>query len=148
MHRKIRFQHICGCIWEATPSNIKLGKSCPRCNKWQSKGEQRIESFLIKNNINYIREFSVQINGHNLRTDFYLPDYKKHIEFNGIQHYKPIAFFGGEERFKQQCFWDSLKEKYLDLFIIKYLDLEKIEEILALMFNDYPRGVGSSDSKS
>ena len=31
--------------------------------------------------------------------DFYLPDYNTCIEFHGVQHYKPIPYFGGEENF-------------------------------------------------
>lgn len=32
--------------------------------------------------------------------DFYLPDYNVAIECQGIQHYKPIEYFGGKEKFK------------------------------------------------
>ena len=28
--------------------------------------------------------------------DFYLPDYNLFIEYNGIQHYIPIEYFGGK----------------------------------------------------
>jgi len=34
------------------------------------------------------------------------------IEYQGKQHYEPIAFFGGEENFKKQRINDELKRTY------------------------------------
>ena len=34
------------------------------------------------------------------------------IEYDGIQHFKPIGIFGGEPRFKQQQLNDSLKNQF------------------------------------
>ena len=47
------------------------------------------------------------------------------IEYNGIQHYEPVKYFGGEERFEQQQRYDLKKEEYclshnIPLFIIRY----------------------------
>lgn len=41
----------CGFIWRITPSNLKQGKGCPKCNKKVSKGEQKIINWLNKNQI-------------------------------------------------------------------------------------------------
>ena len=33
---------------------------------------------------------------------FYLPSFNLLIEYNGIQHYEPVDFFGGEEQLIKQ----------------------------------------------
>lgn len=147
-NKKTLFKHECGFVWEATPHNILRGKGCPKCNRFHSKGEKVIEKFLIKNNIEYIKEFKVCLENHNLRTDFYIPKKDFHIEFNGRQHYEPVDYFGGEKQFNHQVEMDNLKKKYLDIREISYKDFDNLEEILTLMFNDYPVGVDSSESKS
>ena len=43
--------------------------------------------------------------------DFYLPEYNIGIECQGIQHYEPIEYFGGEKKFKEQVKRDELKKK-------------------------------------
>ena len=55
-----------------------------------------------------------------------------YIEYNREQHYNPIAFFGGEEKFKKQIEYDCLKKDFLKdkLLVISYLDFDKIESIL------------------
>jgi len=65
-----------------------------------------------------------------LYADFYLPDYKLIIEFNGLQHYEAIEFFGGLDSFKKQQERDIIKAnicKKLGLYIhiIKYNDIIK-----------------------
>ena len=104
-----------------------------------SSGELVIKSILENLNINYIREktFEDCKNVIKLRFDFYLPDINTCVEFNGIQHYKPIEFFGGIERYKSQIKNDNIKQKYcidnnIKLIVISYKDCisEKINEIL------------------
>jgi hypothetical protein len=34
------------------------------------------------------------------------------IEYNSVQHYKPVDFFGGIESFKKQIYNDNIKEQY------------------------------------
>ena len=70
-----------------------------------------------------------------LSYDFYLPDYNLFIEYQGIQHYKPIDFFGGEKSFKNQQKNDELKRMYakknsIELLEISYIDFNNIEQIL------------------
>lgn len=132
MHNKILVQHNCGFIWKITPNNLDMGKGCPKCNKLKSKGEQKIEKWLIDNNINYIFQYPMKLLGHNLIFDFYLPDFDLYIEYNGEQHYKPIKHFGGEKRFLKQVELDNIKINEIGekLLIISYLDFQNIENIL------------------
>ena len=59
------------------------------------------------------------------------------IEYNGIQHYEPVAYFGGEPKFQKQKKYDELKSKYAKqhgykLITIKYTydTYEKVAEYL------------------
>ena len=100
-------------LFKQTPSNHLIAKSgCPACS--QSYGEKQVEIFLKSKNINYTKQKKYKdcININMLPFDFYLPDYNICIEFNGIQHYKPVDIFGGEESFKLTKLRDGIKEKY------------------------------------
>lgn len=133
MQNKVLMKHdFCGFIWEVKPSNLENGKGCPKCNRKISKGEQKIIKWLENNHINYTPQKKIDIEGHHLSCDFYLEDYDLYIEYNGEQHYNPIAFFGGEEKFKKQIEYDCLKKDFLKdkLLVISYLDFDKIESIL------------------
>lgn len=90
-----------------TPDAHMQGQGCPKCN--QSKLEKEISNFLIENNIQYIYQATHKNEGlkwlETLSLDFFLPEYNIAIECQGIEHFIPINFFGGEERFKyvQNC---------------------------------------------
>lgn len=78
----------CGNITYATAASLK-NKGTQSCGCIHSFGEQRITSLLQQNNINFIREYNVKINGSNRRFDFALIENNKItrlIEFDGLQH--------------------------------------------------------------
>lgn len=109
---------------------------CPYCNI--SKGEEKIELFLINNNIEYEREYIFKDckNKEVLRFDFYLPEYNCVIEYQGIQHYKSIEYMGGKTRLEKQIENDNIKRDYcknknINLFEISYKNFEIIEEIMS-----------------
>lgn len=69
--------------------------------------------------------------------DFYIPEKNMCIEFNGIQHYEPSIFFGGEESYKKRKNNDKIKQKFckknkIILKIINYKDNieKKLNKIL------------------
>lgn len=133
MHNKVLIRHEkCGFIWKITPANIKLGKGCPKCNKKASKGEQKIIKWLEENRILYERQIPLDIEGHHLFIDFYLPSFDIYIEYNGEQHYKMINFFGGKTKFLRQQKNDALKREFLKnkLVEIPYTFFKNIEKIL------------------
>lgn len=128
--------HIHG-IFEQNPGSHLNGSGCPKCKA--SKGELTIMNILNDNNISFITQkgFKGCIHKNPLKFDFYIPKLNTCIEFNGIQHYKPNIFFGGEEAFKYQLIRDEIKIKYckqnnINLLIIKYNDniLNKLNIIL------------------
>ena len=51
--------------------------------------------------------------------DFYLPEYNIAIECQGIQHFKPIEYFGGEKSFKEQKNRDTIKKELCEKHNIK-----------------------------
>lgn len=135
---KVLLRHeTCGFCYKVTPSDYIQGKRCPKCSRKQSKGEKRIEQFLINKEIEYISEFPVKIEGHNLRFDFYLPYFDKYIEFQGQQHYEPYGFGQRYEAFQKQVENDNRKRKAFSNKIIEipYYDFDNIEEILTKELN-------------
>jgi very-short-patch-repair endonuclease len=115
---------------------------CPYCDK-KSSGNIKIKSFLIKNKILFEEEkrFDDCRYKSTLPYDFYLPERKILIEYQGIQHYS-IQRFGGMElekakkNFEEQQIKDEIKEKYAKnngyLFLKINYD-ENIEEKLSFL---------------
>lgn len=99
-------------IWNVAPSDILNNKGCPQCR--ESKMERQARIWLDNHNILYERykKYTDCIDHKHLSYDFYLPDYNTNIECQGIQHYKPVDYFGGEQAFKIQQRHDAIKRQY------------------------------------
>lgn len=126
--------------WWTKPNDIKNGSWCPICR--ESNGEKTIRLFLKNNNINFIQQkvfFNCKGIKNSLPFDFYLLDYNIIVEYDGIQHYIPIDFFGGIKSFMNLKKTDQIKNEYCQLNNIKlirisYIDKD-IETILKLALN-------------
>ena len=125
----------CNNIWKIVPYSLLQNTGCPICN--QSKGENLILKFLETNNILYNSQyvFNDCKNKYVLHFDFYLPELNICVEYDGIQHFKSIEFFGGEEALKYTKNNDKIKNKYcqennIKLIRIPYNNIESINEIL------------------
>lgn len=112
------------------------GQGCPEC-KFNSIGEEYIKCYLEENNIKYIRQhgFDTCRYINRLSFDFYLPELEICIEFDGIQHFKPVKEFGGEFEFQKIIERDNCKNKWclendIKLIRIKYNQINKIRKIL------------------
>jgi very-short-patch-repair endonuclease len=112
------------------------GSCCPDC-QYISKGELFIKNYLEEIGIKYIRQHSFEtcryIN--RLNFDFYLPEFNTCIEFDGIQHFKPIHFFGGDKgleknKERDKCKNDWCCENKVNLIRIKWNQINKIKSIL------------------
>jgi len=129
--------------YQCSPANFtSSGSRCPICNS--PKGEVRIKNYLDVNNIiyKYQKEFDglVGINNGNLSYDFFIGEYNLLVEFQGMQHEKPIDFKGrgikyAKEQFEIQKLHDNLKYNYaknnnIKLLEIWYWDFDNIESIL------------------
>lgn len=124
--------------------NPVLDPNAPLAKQYDgSFGEQVIKQYLEKNNITYEREYIFpELKGEkgNLRFDFMVNWFHKPvlIEFQGVQHYKPVDFFGGTERFILQQKYDELKRMYCKmhnyvLIEIPYTDINNIEKHLSFL---------------
>ena len=127
--------NIHGIFKQSPNSHISGGNGCPSCRI--SKGEERIERFLENNNIIYYREkqFNRCVYVGRLRFDFHIPKYNLCIEYDGIQHFKAIDYFGGSNGLEKCKKRDDIKNKYclnnnIKLLRIAYLDYDIIDEIL------------------
>lgn len=108
-----------------SPNSHSRGAGCPFCK--ESKGERAVEQILKEKGIRFIRQhkFNDCKDKRCLPFDFYLPDDNMCIEFNGRQHYEPVATFGGEKSLKGTQRRDKIKEGYcnknnIPLLAIKY----------------------------
>ena len=124
-----------GYIWEVVPNSLLNGRGCPKCNA--SKGEKRIVKFLDNRNIEYIAQYKFNKcrSKDKLPFDFYVPSLNVVIEYDGIQHYEIIDYFGGFDNFVGTKVRDTIKTIYckennIKLIRIPYWDFDKIEEIL------------------
>jgi len=98
--------------FEQSPHAHLRGVGCPSCK--ESRGEKKVAEILIKNNIEFIREltFSDLKYKSNLFYDFYLPKHNLFIEYHGVQHCKPVEFFGGKKSFLEGRKRDIIKYNY------------------------------------
>ena len=98
--------------FEQTPSNHLLKCGCQKCAS--SKMVNDLIIFFKENSIKYVLEKKFEWLKHennSLRIDIFLPEYNVGIECQGLQHFKSIEYFGGEERFSKQNERDEIKKK-------------------------------------
>lgn len=119
------------------PTKHLSGQGCPICKL--SKGELYIYKYLKNINISFKRQYKFE--NLNLVFDFYLPDYNLCIEYDGIQHFKPINYFGGKKSYIEQINRDKIKNQYctdnnIILYRIPYYKIisEELSKLSKLYF--------------
>jgi very-short-patch-repair endonuclease len=119
-------------------SHHLLGHGCTKCN--ESKGERIIGSILEQLGIESVREkrFKECRSRKNslLKFDFYLPKKNICIEYDGIQHFEPLDFFGGIEKLEIQKENDSIKNLFCENKKIKLIRIKHSENILNRIKNE------------
>jgi hypothetical protein len=128
-------------LFEQSPNKHLIGQGCPHCA--ESIGEIKIRHFLQKNNFLFEQEksFSDCQYKRPLQFDFYLPNLKTIIEFDGRQHFFPTDFKGKLSKkekmdlFLKNQYRDKIKTDYcktsgLLLIRIPYTKIGEISEIL------------------
>lgn len=123
-----------GFVWSTKPYSLLHGHGCPKCS--ESKGERQVSRILDELNLTYLREhrFKNCKYKYRLSFDFFLPEYNCCIEYDGIQHFEPIAKFGGLKGLKSNQKRDKIKNTYcrennINLIRIPYTE-ENIEAFL------------------
>lgn len=96
-----------------------------------SNGEEYIGKYLLDNRIAFEKQkkFVDCKCNRTLRFDFYIPFINAVIEYQGIQHFKPIDFFGGEIALNDTKKRDDIKRKYCELHNINYFAISYLENI-------------------
>ncbi len=118
---------------------LRQGKESCGCSF--SKGEDRIEKWLIENKFNYQRQFSfAELKGEKKELRFDFAIFEDNfliclIEYQGEQHYQVVDIFDGETGLKQRQLNDQKKRDYCDknniyLLEIPYWSYSEIENIL------------------
>jgi very-short-patch-repair endonuclease/glutaredoxin/uncharacterized C2H2 Zn-finger protein/DNA-directed RNA polymerase subunit RPC12/RpoP len=127
-------------VFETTPIRHKRS-GCPKCKK--SYGEMFIEQYLKNHQINYISQkwFKNCKYIKCLYFDFYLPEQKICIEYDGEQHFKPVKFGGismkeAKKIFEQNQIKDNIKNEFcrtngIQIIRIPFYQLKCIEQILS-----------------
>ena len=107
-----------GEFWQV-PSYHISGNACPKCN--MSWLEREVMNFLDdgKYQYEYQKKFPEWLGRQSL--DFFLSDFNVAIECQGEQHFKPIKYFGGEEKFESIIKRDKKKRKLCECNNIKIL---------------------------
>lgn len=139
----------CGKEFLMNPHNhLKRGDGCPVCRL--SKLEKEVYNKLLKEGIKFDlhKWFSWLNNGKSHKSlDFYLPDYSAAIECQGIQHFKPIDFFGGKKMYEIQskndiekyelCKENGIDVKYFSNFDEKcnYKVFSNLDELISVIRN-------------
>jgi len=122
--------HEHGEFYRKPVSHLYKKAGCPICT--ETIGEGKVREFLTKNNINFEAQktFDWLKNVSKLSLDFYLPDYNIAIEYQGEQHFRPVKFFGGCEKFNKQTKNDKIKKELCEKHGIKifyYSELDNID---------------------
>ena len=140
-NKKVKLLHkICGKEFSCISFLHLKGSKCSYC--YNSKGENKISDFLNHNNIDF--EKNKSFDGckfkNKLRFDFYLEKYKICIEYDGVQHFDSIEWFGGEKSLIEYKIRDEIKNKWCldnNINLIRISYKENIEDKLKDIVNIY-----------
>ena len=131
-HKDIKIDWQCLCcndIWNATPGHVLNSESgCPNCKT--GKNERLVYSVLVKHNIVPLRrKYSIDLFGvgtSKMFIDFYFPETKIAIEYNGEQHYKPTIFGNITQEEADAAF---IRQQERDIYLQNLCDYNNIELI-------------------
>ena len=141
-HTKIKMRHNCESCnnyeYYVKPTVFLEGRRCPKCS--ESHGEKLLSEYLLKKELILKKEYKFEDckDKNCLKFDFALFNKNSFlglIEFDGIQHFESIDFFGGDLKFLDTLKKDFIKTEYSEsknfpFLRIKYNQLNNIENIL------------------
>lgn len=112
----------CGYEWSPKPISVIANYTgCPECNT-PGANEKLISNILKENDIKTFRNYKINKIDPNEKklysVDFYFPDIKLIIEYNGLQHYKANTCFGSttKELAKERLLKQQNRDLYVDIF--------------------------------
>lgn len=109
--------NICNKLYYRKRFDHILNRNCYCTHKVKSYGEKYISDYLKSEDIKYVpqKKFKDLKDKNYLSYDFYLPDYKILIEYQGKQHYEPVSFSKNNiiySDLNKQKYHDKLKREY------------------------------------
>ena len=113
--------------WWTTYNNFINGnRGCSTCGNKYDKSENIIKEMLVKNNIEFIHIYKNKLILGRQSLDFYLPEHKIGIEYQGIQHFKPSSMFGGNKAYTENIKRDIrkfelCKKNNIKLFYVSFI---------------------------
>lgn len=126
--------------FETSPdTHLRGSGACPMCTR--SIGEAKIYGYLSRHKIEFFTQHKIEHNNplckrQYLVVDFYIPEYKVVIEYNGKQHYQHVEFFHSDgftledQKIRDNTLLDILTSKGIRLLTIKYNEIDEIDDIL------------------
>ena len=135
----------CGEFFNINGETFLRGNGHPHCRIKLSKGENIIDLYLHKQNIEHIHQhkFSDCKNKFPLPFDYYLPNLNTCVEFDGVLHYKDSLDLGknckwiNSKNINDIQFTDNIKNNYcinnnINLLRISYkLNIRSIKKLLS-----------------
>ena len=130
----------CGFEYHVAPKFVpRYADHCPNCNmNYASNGEKQIMAYLFLHQIKFIGQYRVKIGNELHLYDFYLPNQKLFIEYNGKQHYEDVDCFECSLITRQKR--DQAKKQYaskhgdlLTIPVLKNSNYEKITRIAKIL---------------
>lgn len=119
--------------WNIAPTDTLSGFGCPKCR--ETRGERQIRIWLEKDNVEYVfqKRFPDCKDERTLPFDFYIPKYNLCIEYDGLQHFVPVDWFGGEKGFETCQRHDKIKNEYCEkngILLLRIPYFKNVEEEL------------------
>jgi len=101
-----------GHLFPMTLKSFNQGQRCSVCRN--SKGETLVYTILeeLIGRDNFTTQYKVVVGGRRLYFDFYIQGL--FIEYDGIQHFEPVDYFGGLEGLKKTQARDRMKNNYVN----------------------------------
>lgn len=136
----------CGHEWQSPYFSIVVNQTqCPACS-FGYKGEQKLIQILNSLNLNFKPQYKIKEcrRKRALPFDNSLLDENNNViglfEYYGEQHYSPVEYFGGEEKYKDTIYRDKIKQNYckehnIPLLIIPYWEYDNMEYLVQDFIN-------------
>lgn len=120
-------------IFKTLPRTHLSGHRCPNCS--ETSGESQIRNILASKQITFKAQYTFDncVDKIPLRFDFFIPELNLCIEYDGIQHYQPVKYFGGIKKFEDTVRKDSIKNRFCKDNGIKLLRIRYDEDIYNIL---------------
>lgn len=134
LHSRLRIRcHKHGWFQQYASAHLK-GHGCSKCQS--SRGEQQIRAALRSIGVKFLEQARFYAcRNRRIPFDFYPPETRTLIEFDGKQHFIKSELWGGHHLLERTQHHDAIKNRFacehgFRLIRIPYWDFERIEEIL------------------